>query len=74
MGNQNYSNGSSHSIKNLSNINVNVLNEVELNIKDHIGKLHAKVVLVVSNVVTNEVANWAAKPPVPSSSFRNISK
>lgn len=47
---------------------------VEGNIKDHIVQLREKILSIMSNLVSNLLSEWNARPPIPSQSFRNISK
>lgn len=58
----------------IKNSSPNDFNEIKKIMKDHIHKLHIKVVVIVSSMIGNEISNWGAKPPIPSLCFRQISK
>lgn len=47
---------------------------VEKDFISHIKEIEAKVLTIVTSLVHNQLNNWNARPPVPSQSFRNISK
>ncbi|XP_055379265.1 vacuolar protein sorting-associated protein 54 [Condylostylus longicornis] len=47
---------------------------VEKDFVSHIKEIEQKVLSIVSNLVINQLQSWDARPPVPSQSFRNISK
>jgi len=64
---ENASKGSKSSVGSL-------VDEVEVKMADHVGQLNSKVVQIVSSVVNGELTAWAVKPPVPSQTFRNISR
>ncbi|EAT47388.1 AAEL001497-PA, partial [Aedes aegypti] len=47
---------------------------IEKDFASHIKEIENKVLAIVCDLVTNQMANWDARPPVPSQSFRNISR
>lgn len=47
---------------------------VEKDFSSHIKEIDAKVLTIVSSLVDSQLSNWTARPPVPSQSFRNISR
>ncbi|XP_058062732.1 vacuolar protein sorting-associated protein 54 [Anopheles bellator] len=47
---------------------------VEKDFISHIGEIEAKVLSIVCELVTGQLNNWDARPPVPSQPFRNISR
>ena len=60
----------------MSNISggVPLLETVERDIKSHIREIEGKILTIVDNLLGGQINSWAAKPPVPSQSFRNISR
>ncbi|KAJ8669831.1 hypothetical protein QAD02_001090 [Eretmocerus hayati] len=67
---------SSHSTVGLSSTTggVALLDSVERDIRSHIREIEGKILSIVDNLMSGQINTWAAKPPVPSQSFRNISK
>lgn len=47
---------------------------VEKDFYSHIKEIEAKVLAIVTSLVHSQLNNWNARPPVPSQSFRNISR
>lgn len=47
---------------------------VEKDFASHVKEIDAKVLIIVSSLVDTQLNSWQAKPPVPSQSFRNISR
>lgn len=47
---------------------------IEKDFKLHIEENDSKVQMIVSQSVHNQLSSWDARPPVPSQSFRNISR
>lgn len=47
---------------------------IESDIVSHKKELENKISLIVSNMLSSQLIGWDAKPPVPSQTFRNISK
>lgn len=60
-----------------SNGNVSGLNgwiTVEKDFLSHIKEIENKMLTIVSQLVNQQLTNWDARPPIPSQSFRNISR
>lgn len=47
---------------------------VEKDFISHIKEIENKVLSIVFTIVGNQIMNWDARPPIPSQSFRNISR
>lgn len=47
---------------------------IEQDIKNHKSEIENKICLIVSNMLSLQLTGWDAKPPVPSQTFRIISK
>lgn len=47
---------------------------MESDIVSHKNEIESKICLIVSNMLCSQLSGWDAKPPVPSQTFRNISK
>ncbi|XP_055593083.1 vacuolar protein sorting-associated protein 54 [Uranotaenia lowii] len=47
---------------------------VEKDFASHIKEIENKVLVIICDAVSGQMANWDARPPVPSQSFRNISR
>lgn len=47
---------------------------VEKDFVSHIKEIETKVLTIVTSLVHSQLNNWTARPPVPSQSFRNISR
>ncbi|XP_062527501.1 vacuolar protein sorting-associated protein 54 isoform X2 [Bombyx mori] len=47
---------------------------IESDIASHKQEIENKICLIVSNMLCSQLTGWDAKPPVPSQTFRNISK
>ncbi|XP_043257225.1 vacuolar protein sorting-associated protein 54 isoform X2 [Colletes gigas] len=52
---------------------VALLDSVERDIRAHVKEIEGKILTIVDNLLGGQISNWAARPPVPSKSFRNIS-
>jgi vacuolar protein sorting-associated protein 54 len=60
-----------------SNGNIGSLNgwiTVEKDFVSHIKEIENKMLTIVSQLVNSQLVNWDARPPIPSQSFRNISR
>lgn len=60
-----------------SNGNVGALNgwiTVEKDFLSHIKEIENKMLMIVSQLISTQLASWDARPPIPSQSFRNISR
>lgn len=53
---------------------VALLDSVERDIRAHIREIEGKILTIVDNLVGGQISSWDARPPVPSQSFRNISR
>ncbi|XP_015608424.1 vacuolar protein sorting-associated protein 54 [Cephus cinctus] len=53
---------------------ISSLDSVERNICSHVREIEGKVLNIVGNLLGGQLAQWTARPPVPSQPFRNISK
>ncbi|OWR48316.1 vacuolar protein sorting [Danaus plexippus plexippus] len=49
-------------------------NSIESDIIGHKKEIESKICFIVSNMLSSQLVGWEAKPPVPSQTFRNISK
>lgn len=47
---------------------------VEKDFVSHIKEIENKMLMIVSQLVSQQLSNWDARPPIPSQSFRNISR
>lgn len=47
---------------------------IEKDFISHIKEIDSKLLTIVTPLVQNQLNNWDARPPVPSQSFRNISR
>ncbi|XP_072938540.1 vacuolar protein sorting-associated protein 54 [Epargyreus clarus] len=47
---------------------------IESDIAGHKKEIESKISIIVSNMLSSQLTGWDAKPPVPSQTFRNISK
>lgn len=47
---------------------------VEKDFVSHIKEIENKMLTIVSQLVSSQLQNWDARPPIPSQSFRNISR
>lgn len=59
------------------NGNIGALNgwvTVEKDFLSHIKEIENKMLMIVSQLVNSQLTNWDARPPIPSQSFRNISR
>uniref|UniRef100_A0A0K8THJ3 Vacuolar protein sorting-associated protein 54 n=1 Tax=Lygus hesperus TaxID=30085 RepID=A0A0K8THJ3_LYGHE len=50
------------------------LEDVTVHIKNHAHGIMSKLTDIMKSLITAELRNWDAKPPVPSKSFQNICK
>ncbi|XP_016838193.1 vacuolar protein sorting-associated protein 54 [Nasonia vitripennis] len=53
---------------------VALLDTVERDIRSHIREIEGKILTIVDILLGGQINSWTAKPPVPSQSFRNISR
>ncbi|XP_034944427.1 vacuolar protein sorting-associated protein 54 [Chelonus insularis] len=53
---------------------VALLDSVERDIRAHVREIEGKILNIVDNLVGGQINSWDARPPVPSQSFRNISR
>ncbi|XP_053666941.1 vacuolar protein sorting-associated protein 54 [Anopheles marshallii] len=68
-------NGGSHPIStNGSTSSSAGYDSVQKDFVSHIKEIENKVLSIVCDVVTGQLNNWDARPPVPSQPFRNISR
>jgi vacuolar protein sorting-associated protein 54 len=61
-----------HPYRNISG--VNQFDAVEKDVNSHVHEIENKVLSIISNLITVQVNQWDARPPVPSQAFRNISR
>lgn len=47
---------------------------VEKDFLSHIKEIENKMLMIVGQLVNQQLTNWDARPPIPSQSFRNISR
>lgn len=47
---------------------------IEKDFTSHMREIEAKILVIVSDLVGNQLKSWDARPPVPSQAFRNISR
>lgn len=47
---------------------------VEKDFVSHIKEVESKMLMIVGSLVNQQLNNWDARPPIPSQSFRNISR
>lgn len=47
---------------------------IENDFTSHMKEIEAKILVIVSDLVGNQLKSWDARPPVPSQAFRNISR
>ncbi|XP_049278060.1 vacuolar protein sorting-associated protein 54 [Anopheles funestus] len=66
-------NGGSHPISTATSSSAGY-DSVEKDFVSHIKEIENKVLSIVCDVVTGQLNNWDARPPVPSQPFRNISR
>ncbi|XP_022814809.1 vacuolar protein sorting-associated protein 54 isoform X1 [Spodoptera litura] len=55
-------------------LSLNGFSNIESDIVSHKQEIENKICLIVSNMLASQLNGWDAKPPVPSQTFRNISK
>ncbi|XP_053613187.1 vacuolar protein sorting-associated protein 54 [Plodia interpunctella] len=55
-------------------LSLNGFSNIESDILSHKKEIENKICLIVSNMLISQLTGWDAKPPVPSQTFRNISK
>lgn len=48
--------------------------QVRNHFNGHIKEIENKMLMIVSQLVNSQLVNWDARPPIPSQSFRNISR
>jgi len=61
-----------HPYRNISG--VNHFDDVQKDVNNHVHKIESKVLSIISNLITVQLNQWDARPPVPSQAFRNISR
>jgi len=47
---------------------------VHLELCRHAESIENKMVAIIGEIIENELANWEAKPPVPSTPINNVSR
>ncbi|KOB71573.1 Vacuolar protein sorting, partial [Operophtera brumata] len=55
-------------------LTLNGFGNIESDIVSHKKEIENKISTIVSNMLCSQLSGWEAKPPVPSQTFRNISK
>jgi vacuolar protein sorting-associated protein 54 len=50
------------------------LENLERDLRSHGREIENKLLALIGGLLTNQISQWEAKPPVPSNSFRNVSK
>lgn len=60
--------------KNLDPNSISGYDIVEKDYLSHIKEIENKVLNIVTTLVNNQLISWEAKPPIPSKTFRNISR
>ncbi|KAI5633165.1 vps54-like protein domain-containing protein [Phthorimaea operculella] len=55
-------------------LSLNGFMNIESDIVSHKQEIENKICMIVSNMLSSQLTGWDAKPPVPSQTFRNISK
>ncbi|XP_050347253.1 vacuolar protein sorting-associated protein 54 [Nymphalis io] len=55
-------------------VSLNGFTSLESDIAGHKKEIESKICIIVSNMLGSQLGSWEAKPPVPSQTFRNISK
>ncbi|XP_049868207.1 vacuolar protein sorting-associated protein 54 [Pectinophora gossypiella] len=55
-------------------LSLNGFGNIESDIVSHKQEIENKICLIVSNMLGSQLSGWDAKPPVPSQTFRSISK
>lgn len=53
---------------------VALLDSVERDVRAHIREIEGKILTIVDNLLGGQISSWDARPPVPSQSFRNVSR
>ncbi|GLH01415.1 Vacuolar protein sorting-associated protein 54 [Gryllus bimaculatus] len=53
---------------------VGALDSVKKNVQSHAKEVDDKVLSIISTLVVGQLTHWEARPPVPSLTFRNISR
>ncbi|CAK1601072.1 unnamed protein product [Parnassius mnemosyne] len=53
---------------------LNGFSSIENDLISHKQEIENKICIIVSNMLSSQLSGWEAKPPVPSQTFRNISK
>jgi vacuolar protein sorting-associated protein 54 len=59
---------------NRSVIGVSHFDCVEKDVNSHVQEIEGKVLSIINNLITVQLNQWDARPPVPSQAFRNISR
>jgi vacuolar protein sorting-associated protein 54 len=47
---------------------------VEKDVNSHVQEIEGKVLFIISNLITVQLNQWDARPPIPSQAFRSISR
>lgn len=55
-------------------LSLNGFSNIESDLLSHKQEIENKICIIVSNMLSSQLSGWDAKPPVPSQTFRNISK
>jgi hypothetical protein len=61
-----------HPYRNISG--VSHFDGVEKDVNSHVQEIEGKVLSIINNLITVQLNQWDARPPVPSQAFRNISR
>ncbi|XP_021939639.1 vacuolar protein sorting-associated protein 54 [Zootermopsis nevadensis] len=63
-----------HPYRNIGVGGINQFDGVEKDVNSHVYEIESKVLSIISNLITVQMSQWDARPPVPSQAFRNISR
>lgn len=63
-----------HLFRNLADEDISGLDPVERDIGHHIQELRTKILSIINILCGEQLNDWSARPPVPSTAFRNISR
>jgi vacuolar protein sorting-associated protein 54 len=55
-------------------IGVSHFDGIEKDVNSHVQEIEDKVLSIINNLITGQLNQWDARPPVPSQAFRNISR
>ncbi|KAJ9582809.1 hypothetical protein L9F63_022850, partial [Diploptera punctata] len=53
---------------------VNLFDAVEKDVNSHVHEIESKVLSIITNLITGQLNQWDARPPIPSQPFRTISR